>query len=217
MSTTKSTLMDGVRTLYNRTIRPVTPRKVGYFNDVAVKKLRYFDQTVEHPNYEETLIERVKETVEPGDHVGIVGGGIGVSAVWAARCGGEVTVYEAAADQVNRVRETAELNDQADSITVEHALVGEDVNVWGAVEDATELHPDDLPEFDVLVIDCEGGETSILPSFSADRVVVETHGWLGSPASEVKAQLREADYEIVDERIDLPRYENKMLTAERRA
>lgn len=76
-------------------------------------------------------------------------------------------------------------------------------------------NPKIFPSYDVVVLDCEGSEKSIVQNIEANRVIVETHGWLGSPASLIKDKLRDRGYKIIDEQIDIPERGNKILAAER--
>lgn len=132
------------QTGYNRLIRPFTPSRISVYNGVGVRASKYFDFTDVVPDYESPLIDAIREYVEPGDRVGIVGGGLGVSAVWAARSGGQVVVYEAASERVGLVKETAEINKEAESITVEHAIVGDVVEAWGDSTAAPQIQSEDF-------------------------------------------------------------------------
>jgi len=61
-----------------------------------------------------------------------------------------------------------------------------------------------LPASDCLVLDCEGAERDIVPAVDADRVVVETHGWLGSGENVMLDVLSDAGYRVHDRRVDDP-------------
>ena len=62
------------------------------------------------------------------------------------------------------------------------------------------MPPAEIPDCDVLEMDCEGAETSILSEMSIrPRVIlVETHGCLGAPTSDVRDLLITIGYEVED-------------------
>lgn len=207
------------RQLYNRTLRPHLPSKIGVFNTVAARRLALFDATDEFPAYEATLIDGVRAAVEPGDDVVVIGGGWGVSSVVAARRAGpdgHVTAFEPARERFGFIDETAALNGVADRVRARRALVGSAVKVDGDGSAADRVPADDLPPCDVLVLDCEGAEAEILRHLAVTprTVVVETHGCFGTPETETRDALAELGYEVRTRAADEPERGIFVLTAE---
>jgi len=175
-------------------------------NAVAVRAGRLFDRQDVFPDTEAHLIGHVREFVEYGDDVVVVGGGSGVSTVWEARRVGDagtVTVFEGGEDTADHCRETAGLNGVDHLVDVRHAVVGPAVEVRDIVGDADHVPPDELPTCDVLEMDCDGAEMDILENMiiRPERVIVETHGLLGTPPADVRSTLRDLRYEVVREDI----------------
>ncbi|HTR12512.1 MAG TPA: hypothetical protein VMI72_04450 [Roseiarcus sp.] len=157
------------------------------------------------PDYEEALLRGIRMHVRPGDRVVVVGGGEGVTVAVAAKAvrdSGRVICFEGAKLFANRVRTTAKRNGLSKIIDVRHAIVGESISVYG---DAT-LHsseivdPRELPECDVLELDCEGAEIKIISTMTIKPrvVLVETHGGFGSPTEKVKELLETKGYDVED-------------------
>lgn len=195
-------------TLYDRTVRPVLPRKIGMFAGVALRQPRLFDATDTFPHHvKRDLVEVTRAGVNYGDRVVVVGGGVGVSAVVTARLvgpSGHVDIYEASADFIPTIRETLRLNAVEDYASVHHAIVAEARDVYGSVGDAETVLPASLPECDVLQLDCEGAELPILRGLDdhPDTVVVETHPRLGASTEDVREVLTNRGYETIDTRPD---------------
>ena len=206
--------------VYNHRVRPRLPRtdETATFNEVEVRPFRTLDSVVPwHPppaegghqtpeEYEQGLVASVRSQVEPGDDVVVVGGGLGVSTVAAAeaaRDDGSVQVFEGARQAAAITRETANRNDVADRVTVDHTIVADAVSLNGDPGDADLVAPTDLPTADVLVMDCEGAEMAILDGLT-DRprtVVVETH----RNREAVRRQLTdELGYEIANAELAEP-------------
>ena len=205
-----------LKRIYNLVVRERLPRKIGMLSGVAVRKPRWLDRTETFDGYETPYLEALEETITPGDHVILVGGGWGVSAVVAAQCAGisgKVDVYEASKEQLIHIKETISLNRTRAKTTVHHALVGPEVDVWGACSEANQLSGSDLPEADVLCIDAEGSELEILrddfgtPSF----LIVEYHGFLGAPKSDVEKLVEEAGYSVLNSRLEVEEKEVGIL------
>jgi hypothetical protein len=199
-----SMLKDLVRTPYHRFVRPHLPRKFGILHGVAARHPRLFDSADVFPEYEAVLIGAMGEQIEQGDHVIIVGGGFGISTVHAARMAGmegEVTTYEASDERHSLLAETIEVNDEV-SATVNpvHALVGTDVGVAGSFEGAAHILPADLPDCDVLVMDCEGAELDILQTLDMEprALVVETHGNYDASTMDCKRTLTQNGFSVID-------------------
>lgn len=200
-------LKSGIASLY-RPIREQLPRRRTTFNGVTVRAARTGDDLVPWPTghsnpdeYEQALVREIRESVRPTDEVVIVGGGWGISAVVAAEQAGErgqVTVFEGAESWVSRLRETLRLNPCPEDIDVVHAVVGDGSHLRDGSGGASVVDPDDLPECDVLVLDCEGAEISILEGMSIrpETVIVESHGLFDSPSDEVEQTLEEVGYRV---------------------
>lgn len=168
------------------------------------------------PAYEQPLIDALRSNLMAGDSVVIIGGGWGVTATVAASIVGEsgsVVVYEGAADRISDIKGTLEYNGVSEQVTVHHAIVGEPVTLTGAPKNADHVGPDDLPDCDLLEMDCEGSEVDILPNLDIrpETLIVETHR--NEPT--VKDHLNSLGYELVNRGVELPG-EIFVLTARRR-
>jgi len=171
-----------VRAVYDRTLRPILPRKWGLSQgDITVRRPRLLDVTDQYPRDESAESDQLRGLVKPGDHVLIIGGGWGVTTVVASRAAGRdgrVTVYEAVPEMADRVRETVAHNYSPAPVTVHEAAVGSVTDAsreqYGAARDIVGV--DELPEADVWQLDCEGAEAEILGAASLpDRLIVEVH------------------------------------------
>lgn len=194
--------------IYNRILRPRLPYKISVRNGVAVPHdVRLFDQTDVIPDHEASAITTLRKHVTFGDTV-VVGGGKGVSTVVAANYAkptGSVVTYEAAAEQVGIATDTISLNEVSDYCTLSHAIVGSSVKVDGDASEADRVSPTDLPACDVLELDCEGAELDILRNLSIRprTIIVETHAFLDSPESDVRAVLERLGYDVVDRQTEV--------------
>ena len=165
---------------------------------------------VDVPDYEEQLVNALRRVGQPGSRVVVVGGGWGTTAVVAAKFAGptgHVTCFEASAEQLPLIRKTLRRNDVA--IDLRHAAVGAAIGVYGgsdAVAD-TMIAPQDLPDCDVLELDCEGTERVILEQMTIRpaAIAVETHGVFGAPTAAVRATLERIGYDVVDLGVAEPR------------
>lgn len=161
----------------------IPPRqKIAVYNGVAVRDRGLLDATDHEPEYKQALCDALANATDDGDHVCMVGGGRGVAAVHAARAGARVDVFEAAEEMVALVGETARLNDV--ELTVKHAIVGSVCDPYGSTSRAKRVGPESLAG-DILVLDCEGAETDILPVAGFETVIVETHPRFGAPTEDV--------------------------------
>lgn len=177
-------------------------KKIGMYNTVAVRNRRLVTPRDEVSNYELPLIRAIRAYVSEGDSVAVVGGGLGVSSVVAARQVGEtgsVVTYEGSEHRSRICRETAQLNGVDDIVGVRHGVVGGEGEVFGDSTEPT-VSVQDLPEVDVLISDCEGAELGLLDEYPHDpeRILVETHGCFGCPTAEVEEFLQSDGYEIVE-------------------
>jgi hypothetical protein len=205
-------VLSPVRKVYNSTIRRYLPYKFGVLNGVAVEhKFRILDFSNNFGGYEEEICRSIRDNVNSGDSVVIVGGGLGVSSVVAANLVGKngvIHTFEASDTQYNKIKRTIEINKASDRIELKHSFVSDvneaSVKKYGPSEDATFVAPEDLPHCDVLELDCEGAETNILENMVVrpNTIIVETHGHLGAQNSDVKRILRKIGYEIIQDEVE---------------
>lgn len=141
--------MTGYRLLqriYNNTIRSYLPTKYRLLAGVAVPDAPLLDFTADEREYKQGLMSAIIEGIEHGDHVDLVGFGRGVSTVRAFDAGADhVTVYEAAEEMISLGHETVNVNRPFNSqLTIEHAIVGDPINVYGDDSDAKMQNPGGL-------------------------------------------------------------------------
>ena len=202
--------------IYMNSIREILPIKQKYVeNQEGVKfpqehhpPARYFDDKIPdswHPGPINVLsggeMAAHDNFTSQGDTVRIIGGGIGVSAVvaaWNVTPSGSVTVYEGGDRYLRQLRQTIEINDVDDIVDVQHVAVGKPDSVWG--EQGRVLDPRNLDQCDVLELDCEGAELSILSNMSIRprAIIVENHPSMGNydNPTQVLDLLSDMDYEI---------------------
>ena len=150
-----------------RVPRPAEPRKP--FD-------RLFDRgTPEHSSFEGGLVSVHREHTRPGEDVTVVGGGFGITTVAAAAAGARVTVYEASAARLAALRETLRLNGvDPERVTPRRAVVGTLADAEAEAKgqpllSSPTVPPADLLPCDVLELDCEGAERTVLRGL-ADEV-----------------------------------------------
>lgn len=183
-------------------------RRIG---DWLVPKLYNPPQIDSEPGYEEALIKALNAHVQPSDKIVVVGAGVGVTCVVAARNAGPdgaVTCFEGDAAGCSSLARVAELNGVGDRIKIHHAVVGKAIGVYGNSVANRIVRPVDLPDCDVLELDCEGAEICILSEMTIrPRIIaVETHGFLGAPTAEVRRLLEQIGYSVEDFGYAEPRY-----------
>lgn len=220
---------------YNRLIWPLLPKgDPRRFNKIPVAhtRHRWLDSVVpwptpsqDHPEYEAPLIESLRQKVTPGDDIVVIGGGHGVSTVVAASLAGKegsVTVYEGSDERIEAMGKTFDENGVSAQIKVVQAVVGNFSDhaeaIYGKASNADMVSPEELPECDILELDCEGAEQYILDNITIRPrvIIVETHDFLNAPTNETANRLMENGYDIIDcgvEEEDLGVY---VLTAIRR-
>lgn len=191
----------GEKVIYNEVV--VAEKR--WLDDILPAYLTQFTQTTSNPTYEGPLVTEVRKAVSPGDTVVVVGGGIGVSTVAAAEKAGQagrVHVFEGSEKHADLIERTVELNGQEAVVTIHHAIVGVEKSLRAGSGGAPVLDPPELPACDVLELDCEGAEATILEHMSENpqTVVVETHGEFDSPKSAIVDILRSRGYRILNER-----------------
>lgn len=188
-----------------------------YWNDVKIptESVNDWPETwhQNHPNLEGGEVNCHKHYTRKGDHVLIIGGGRGVSTVRAARevgIKGSVTVYEGSLQYVELINQVIELNEMADRCTTKHAIVGPGFNLGAPIyndqnsEEMKQIPPQDLPDCDVLELDCEGAEFNILPEISIKPriIIVEIHPGKIPDSSILSLfeRLSALNYRIIDRR-----------------
>jgi tRNA A58 N-methylase Trm61 len=163
-----------------------------------------FDRRDDWPDWEKPLCEGIHTLVDDGDQVLIIGAGQGVSTVHTAQAAGSdgnVIAYEAVGELALRIADTVERNITPAEVEIENRAVG-GVSDWSAdtygSSDNEAIPPAELPEADVVVLDCEGAEQRIIPEIAdrVDRIVVETHGFLGSSTEDMRTVLEDAEYTV---------------------
>lgn len=197
-----------IQSIYDTIIRPWLPYKISVHNGVPVKsRVKLLDFTEVFPDYEDPLISSVRRNVEVDDHTVIVGGGLGVSTIAAVRASGvqgEVTTFEGSRTQYETVKQTLSINDVENQVDLRHTIVGSysdfSLDGWGEPDGANVFPPNELPDCDVLELDCEGVENEILSKMEIRPrvIIVETHDFLNSPKEEVIQTLRDVSYEITN-------------------
>jgi len=198
-----------IRRLYNATFRPHLPKKHRLLAGVAVRDAPLLDMTADKPGYKMGLIKAIQETVTQGDVVELVGFGRAVTTIHALDAGAaSIVAYEGASEMIELGRETLRINrpcDSASRVEISHALVGEPVSVYGTAENASIVSPSDISSSDILILDCEGSEKSILDGLGTfpNRIICETHPERGVPTEDILSILeREYDTTLRDYRPD---------------
>ncbi|WP_148416766.1 hypothetical protein [Haloferax sp. KTX1] len=170
----------------------------------------------DEPAYEYQYVRGLSDVCSAGSEVTLIGGGEGVSTVSAAEMVGPdgfVTTYEGGEDQVRAGRRTLQLND-VQNAQIRHAVVGDDVSLRSNKGNADVVPVSDVAESDVLGIDADGAEFSILRSLAGigqppERLVVEHHAVRNDgevvvefDRDEVVSLLETAGYEVTKEYCD---------------
>lgn len=193
-----------IQRLYDHLLRPYLPRRLGYFEGYVVRFPKLFDRTDVKENMQRAEITTHRNYTRDGDKVVIVGVGSGVSTIVAAEeagPSGQVIGYEAAEDLAVAARESMELNDVEDSVDI----IGKPVtdiqnNIWGRQVSTDVVKPTELPQMDVLELDCEGAELDILKSLNhRPRVLsIEVHPKFGVTVDDITSWLTENGYEVIN-------------------
>ncbi|MFP9192595.1 hypothetical protein ACLI4Q_13170 [Natrialbaceae archaeon A-CW1-1] len=188
-----------LQSLYNNTIRDFLPSKYRMLAGVAVHDTPLLDLTADKKSYKQGLMSAIKKGVDPNDEVELIGFGRGVSTVRALDAGAtRVTAYEASADMIELGTETVRANRPFDRrVSVEHAIVGDPIRIYGDYDDARVVCPSELCTSDVLILDCEGSEKSVLESLGKlpETIICETHPERGVPVETI-SQILEDNYEL---------------------
>jgi hypothetical protein len=164
------------------------------------------------------MIDKALEIVKESGLLGIggrawglvVGGGAGITAtVPALQAGptGHVHCFEGAREGVEKVRRTAAANGASEWMTVHHAVVARSISVYGTKPYHEILAPTELPQCDVLELDCEGAEVDILRELAIrpSVILVKTHGLYGASTELVSSLLQEFGYRVIERGVAEPR------------
>jgi len=214
---TLATVRHQLGAVYDAHLRERLPRRPGEVTggvEVADAR-RLLDLSHPGRGHEPALCDAISTTIEAGDRVLIFGGCTRFSSLPASRGAGEaglVDAFEPVTAQRQRLKDTIERNDTPATIRPHADHIG-DVTEWseahfGAIPEwSRPLRPSAIPERDVAVLDCEGAEVEAIPLLCdahdlawppAERVVVETHGFIRDAASSaaVREQLDELGYQV---------------------
>ncbi|HIJ07425.1 FkbM family methyltransferase, partial [Methanocalculus sp.] len=153
---------------------------------------------------EKGIVDAHHRLTRSGDRVVIIGGGDGVTAVTAAKLvgrSGSVQVYEGGDRAAGRLTTLCVREAISGICTIHHAVVGPHIDVYGG-DFATAAHvaPDEIPDCDVMELDCEGSEVEILRSMTIRprAIIVEIHPFLfAEDPAWVTDRLVELGYRIV--------------------
>lgn len=189
----------GLQQAYNKTIRSMLPKKNRTLAGINVKDTPLFDLTANNPTYKIGLILTIYDNIAPDDNVEIVGFGRGVTTTHILYAGASHVVgYEGAINMVKKGIDTVERNfGESPPLDVHHAIVGDPIDIYGGSSEATTVPPSELSDADVLVLDCEGAEISILSQLGEypETVICESHPSKGAPAMEI-IELLEDEYTV---------------------
>lgn len=198
---------------YNNYIIKLLPKKTAIYNGIEVpNQCRIFDQYLhwrpdcERALYETGIANSIRKNVVPSDDVIILGGGKGVTAVKYGQIlsnDSSVIVYEGSDKEYKNLKQTINYNNLSDIVNINHAVVGPEVQLRGTAGNAEEVHPEELPNCDVLELDCEGAEVDILSHLKIRPrlIIVETHGLYGASTDDVKHLLNNIGYVIEHQEI----------------
>lgn len=175
-------------------------------NGVAVPSVDPEEERDVYPDHERAVVSALRRYVRRGDSVVVVGGGWGTTTVVAARMThfeGHVTTFEPTSEMLTTLERTIEVNRVAELVDLEHAAIGsvdESTERLFGEADGEVLPPSDVPECDVLDLDCEGAEAEILEGLECRPrlLTVEVHPHLGPSIAGIEGRLDELGYEIVD-------------------
>lgn len=198
--------------LYDQTVRrylPITGQitRAGVVTDDE----RLFDTYLpkewqfaqDDPLYKSGYLPLHRNLIQPRDTVVIVGGGRGVSAVSASKqvgSNGKIIIFEGSHEQCLEIYDTLLRNNCENNYTIKNNVVGPGINVYTDDKDTIRsIDPSNIPECDVLELDCEGAEYTILEKMEIrPRVLlVELHPWSysGDPA-EILKQIDNIGYKF---------------------
>lgn len=214
----RGSLLGSVGSIHLDFIRPFLP-KTGYVvrNDVRVgvrKPLdwiwddrRWHGQPTSKERYKKGNTDCIDHCVQTGDIIVVIGGGYGVTGIRAAEQvgpDGHVHIYEGSREQIKYIKFAVREHGFEDRCTVHHSIVGENIDVYDGMGDPEIVVPGSLPACDVLELDCEGAEFSILHEMDIipRDIIAEIHNHkFSESASEFLEILCDKGYSI-DLRVD---------------
>lgn len=212
---------------YNRTVRPVSPRVTSTYAGIPTpgspsdpRAVRITDFTKEQPDYKKGLLDAIRDHVSSGDDIGIIGLGRGVSTVYAVRSGGVVTAYEAAAEMIEVATTTLQWQGIEDDVDIIHGVVGAPGGSIYGEKVGERISPAEL-NHDILVMDCEGAEVSIIESIAGvptrpETIIVECHPEFDAGLEAVRSSLATADFAPISRSPIHPESEKQVVVAKRK-
>jgi len=183
---------EGCLKLFNIFILKIMPRiavkQIEVHNDISIfveKKVPIFFNRIKNNKVtEEGIAAAHRKLTCLGDRVVIIGGGLGVSAVTTSKLvgdNGKVMVYEGGDKSFKNLNQTIKLNNLEKVCNVYYATVDNGVDIYGGNSiNSIKVSSIDLPDCDVLELDCEGTEVEILRNIKINPrvIIVEIHPWL---------------------------------------
>jgi hypothetical protein len=197
-----------IRKIYDLALRRFLPGKISVLNGVPIiGQAKLFDRTIVDTDYKYANVRALRNHVLEGDDIVIVGGGYGVTSVVAARCSGNngsVYTFEASAERCGNLTTTMEINSLEGRVEIINSVVGEYLDGPHEKSSTGIIKPQNLPQCEVLELDCEGAEKLILDEITCKPriLIVETHPQLGSETSSIISRIQELGYNIVDKTPD---------------
>jgi antitoxin (DNA-binding transcriptional repressor) of toxin-antitoxin stability system len=197
--------------MYRISIRKRLPTSDYYTNaGIPVREKKPLDPIIpginysDNPDHEYALVSELLDHVKEGDDIVIVGAGSGTTTIIAANQATEsrtVIAFEGSESRVQQARNTIAINGMQNKCKVRHAIVGPPIHLPSVKEDesdTTRLSPEQLPECDVLELDCEGAEKQILEKLDITPrcIIVETHPVCDSGPKEIRRILDGKGYKI---------------------
>lgn len=199
--------------VYANSLRRIMPTR-GYYTlaGVRVYEKKFFDSFIpglqfsSNPDHESAIISQLQEHVKTGDRVVVVGAGSGTTCVIAANratSNGSVIAFEGSANSVARAQRTISINGVDNFSKVHHAVVGPPIHLSNAngEQEPEKVPPEELPDCDVLELDCEGAEKEILQkmNISPRVVIVETHPHFSSDPDKIGDILSQKGFIVVNQ------------------
>lgn len=176
--------------IYQYTVRRFLPYS-GYIerNGIKIARAKVFDRSLPNefnpnppskPEYKSGNVKFLVDSLSEADYVVVIGGGYGVTSIHAAKAvgpEGQVNIFEASREHIEILKRASELNQVSDRCQINHAIVGPDISIFGSFGDPAIIDPVDLPDSDVLELDCEGAELAILSEMEINpkTIIVEIH------------------------------------------